>query len=182
MNLTLDGDAVKEDPVALGWPDALPTKGVLRFDFVALGADARADRTGAGASVLDAAAFAATLRDVGSRRLTPRERREALEQARRDRVFTCAQAAALLETFDVGASRVEAAAALLPRLQSRSAPVDARVATGDGGVSADVSASETTDVASSLAAEAQALALAPLTAFEQTAAVSYTHLTLPTKA
>ena len=36
------------DPVALGWPDALPTKGVLRFDFVALGADARARTSGVG--------------------------------------------------------------------------------------------------------------------------------------
>ena len=72
-----------------------------------------------------------------------------MEHARRDRAFTCAQVAALLETFDVGESRVDAAAALLPRL----APLPPR--DGRGGLG--------------LAAEAQAIALAPLTAFEQTA-------------
>ena len=33
VNLTLDGDAVKEDPVAMAWPETLPQRGVLRFDF-----------------------------------------------------------------------------------------------------------------------------------------------------
>ena len=145
VNLTLDGLAVKEDPVAMGWPDALPKRGVLRFDFAALGVDGLASAC----VLLDDAAFANTSRDVGSRRLTPRERLEALEHARRDRAFTCAQVAALLETFDVGESRVDAAAALLPRL----APLPPR--DGRGGLG--------------LAAEAQAIALAPLTAFEQTA-------------
>jgi hypothetical protein len=161
MNLTLDGVAVKEDPVAMGWPDALPNRGVLRFDFAALGVDGlAAPNTRA---VLDDAAFANTSRDVGSRRLTPRERLEALEHARRDRAFTCAQAAALLETFDVGESRVNAAAALLPRL----APLPPRDA---GGVATDESVlTDESALSFSLAAEAQAVALAPLTAFEQTA-------------
>jgi hypothetical protein len=97
----------------MAWPETLPQRGVLRFDFVALGVS---DDSRFANGIQDDETFAATLRDVGSRRLTPRERREALEQARRDRAFTCAQAAALLETFDVGESRVEAASMLLPRL------------------------------------------------------------------
>ena len=161
VNLTLDGVAVKEDPVAMGWPDALPNRGVLRFDFAALGVDGLA-APNTSTAVLDDAAFANTSRDVGSRRLTPRERLEALEHARRDRAFTCAQAAALLETFDVGESRVNAAAALLPRLITHT-PLPPR---DTGGVATDESVFFKT---LSLAAEAQAVALAPLTAFEQTA-------------
>jgi hypothetical protein len=130
VNLTLDGDAVKEDPVAMAWPETLPQRGVLRFDFVALGVS---DDSRFANGIQDDETFAATLRDVGSRRLTPRERREALEQARRDRAFTCAQAAALLETFDVGESRVEAASMLLPRLIKRGRQRRAKV---DGGSAA----------------------------------------------
>ena len=132
VNLTLDGLAVKEDPVAMGWPDALPKRGVLRFDFAALGVDGLASAC----VLLDDAAFANTSRDVGSRRLTPRERLEALEHARRDRAFTCAQVAALLETFDVGESRVDATAALLPRL----APLPPRDGRGGLGLAAEAQA------------------------------------------
>ena len=39
VNLTLDGLAVKEDPVAMGWPEPRSETGVLRFDFAALGVD-----------------------------------------------------------------------------------------------------------------------------------------------
>ena len=103
--------------------------------------------------------------------MTPRERREALEQARRDRAFTCAQAAALLETFDVGESRVEAASMLLPRLIARTTR-DERTSTEEAPRDAnafpenrDETETETETDFLNLASDAQTSFLSPLTAF-----------------
>ena len=160
VNLTVDSWPVLEDPVTLRWPGALPKRGVLKFDFTQVGA-----QTGAEAGVTAEGeetnpqtvctyeetqeSFAQTLRDVGCARLTPRERREALEHARRGRVFTPHQASVLIDTFDVGDSRVDAAAALVPRL---------RLPEGE-----EVSSTSS----SSLAASIQRVTLAKLTSGEQ---------------
>ena len=166
VNLTLDGSPVFEDPVVFRWPETLPTRGVLQFDFVQIGEGLRkalspevGESPNPKALALDDSAFAATLKDVGCVRLTPLEKRQALEHARRERLFTPTQAASIVNTFDVGGGRVDATSALIPRLGLSSGE------TQDAGarlVSKEIL----------LAEKAQRETFAPLTANEQTSVFS----------
>ena len=110
VNVRYCGKPVTEDPVASGWPEKMPARGLLEFDFVTRGG------APPGAEAIDAEDLEEIRAQVGHPMGTPLERLNVVRFVCASHYFTCKQGAALLTEMDHGRDRVEAAAALFPRV------------------------------------------------------------------
>jgi hypothetical protein len=118
VNVTYRGKQMTEDPLAKGWPGAMPTRGVLQFDFVT--------REGAppGSKTIAPDTLENMRREVGHPTSTPMERLDAVRLVCTSYFFSCKQGAALLSEIDHGHERIEAAAVMVPRVVDAGALAD----------------------------------------------------------
>ena len=111
VNVKYQGDCMREDPLAIGWPDHMPAHGILEMDYVTH------EGAPAGSELVSADDFEGLRRRVAHPLASPEERLRIIQDvACRNFFLRPTDAEALLWEMESGAERVEALAAMLPRI------------------------------------------------------------------